>query len=205
MEKAAEAFNFKTTEDLIANVGIGKITPLQVIGKLDPQFKEKKESSLIDKIMGPKDRKRKEKTEGVAVHGLDDILIRFGKCCQPVPGDPITGYITHGSGVTIHRRGCVNALKLNPDRQIDVEWKTKDSGQFPVSLKITGSDRIGLLAEISTEISKAGANIYDVRLENRGNNTIYGQFTIMVTDLKHLDKVFSGLRKIPAIHEVKRL
>jgi (p)ppGpp synthase/HD superfamily hydrolase len=61
------------------------------------------------------------------------------------------------------------------------------------------------LAEISTEISKAGANIYDVRLENRGNNTIYGQFTIMVTDLKHLDKVFSGLRKIPAIHEVKRL
>jgi GTP pyrophosphokinase len=205
MEKAAEAFNFKTTEDLIANVGIGKITPLQVIGKLDPQFKEKKESSLIDKIMGPKDRKRKEKTEGVAVHGLDDILIRFGKCCQPVPGDPITGYITHGSGVTIHRRGCVNALKLNPDRQIDVEWKTKDSGQFPVSLKITGSDRIGLLAEISTEISKAGANIYDVRLENRGNNTIYGQFTIMVKDLKHLDKVFSGLRKIPAIHEVKRL
>ena len=205
MEKVAEAFNFKSTEDLIANVGIGKITPLQIIRKLDPQFTEKKDSTLIDKIMGPRDRKQKEKTEGVSVHGLDDILIRFGKCCQPVPGDPITGYITHGAGVTIHRSGCVNALKLNPDRQIDVEWNTNDNGEFPVSLKITASDRMGLLAEISTEISKAAANIYDVRLENRGNKSIYGKFTIMVKDRGHLDHVISRLKKIPAVQEVKRL
>ncbi|MFO7860159.1 MAG: bifunctional (p)ppGpp synthetase/guanosine-3',5'-bis(diphosphate) 3'-pyrophosphohydrolase [Desulfosalsimonas sp.] len=205
MEKAAEAFNFKSAEDLIANVGIGKITPLQIIRKLDPQFGDKKESTLIDKIMGPKDRKQKEKTEGVSVHGLDDILIRFGKCCQPVPGDPITGYITHGAGVTIHRSGCVNALKLNPDRQIDVEWNTNDNGEFPVSLKITASDRMGLLAEISIEISKAAANIYDVRLENRGNKSIYGKFTIMVKDRGHLENVVSRLKKIPAVQEVKRL
>ena len=205
MEKVAEAFNFKSTEDLIANVGIGKITPLQIIRKLDPQFTEKKDSTLIDKIMGPRDRKQKEKTEGVSVHGLDDILIRFGKCCQPVPGDPITGYITHGAGVTIHRSGCVNALKLNPDRQIDVEWNTNDNGEFPVSLKITASDRMGLLAEISTEISKAAANIYDVRLENRGNKSIYGKFTIMVKDRGHLESVISRLKKIQAVQEVKRL
>ena len=205
MEKVAEAFNFKSTEDLIANVGIGKITPLQIIRKLDPQFTEKKDSTLIDKIMGPRDRKQKEKTEGVSVHGLDDILIRFGKCCQPVPGDPITGYITHGAGVTIHRSGCVNALKLNPDRQIDVEWNTNDNSEFPVSLKITASDRMGLLAEISTEISKAAANIYDVRLENRGNKSIYGKFTIMVKDRGHLESVISRLKKIQAVQEVKRL
>jgi len=205
MEKVAEAFNFKSTEDLIANVGIGKITPLQIIRKLDPQFTEKKDSALIDKIMGPRDRKQKEKTEGVSVHGLDDILIRFGKCCQPVPGDPITGYITHGAGVTIHRSGCVNALKLNPDRQIDVEWNTNDNGEFPVSLKITASDRMGLLAEISTEMSKAAANIYDVRLENRGNKSIYGEFTILVKSRGHLESVISRLKKIQAVQEVKRL
>ncbi|MBS0012826.1 MAG: bifunctional (p)ppGpp synthetase/guanosine-3',5'-bis(diphosphate) 3'-pyrophosphohydrolase [Desulfobacterales bacterium] len=205
MEKVAEAFNFKSTEDLIANVGIGKITPLQIIRRLDPQFTEKKDSTLIDKITGPRDRKQKEKTEGVSVHGLDDILIRFGKCCQPVPGDPITGYITHGAGVTIHRSGCVNALKLNPDRQIDVEWNTNDNGEFPVSLKITASDRMGLLAEISTEISKAAANIYDVRLENRGNKSIYGKFTIMVKDRRQLENVVSRLKKIQAVQEVKRL
>lgn len=205
MEKIAEAFNFKTVEDLIANVGIGKITPLQIIRKLDPQVKEKKESTIIDRIIGPRERKRKEKTGGVAVHGLDDILVRFGKCCQPVPGDPITGYITHGHGVTVHRNGCINALKLNPDRQIDVEWRTEDTGEFPVSLRITGYDRLGLLAEISTEISKAAANIHDVRLENRENKYIYGQFTILVKNLAHLDNVISRLKKIPTVQEVKRV
>jgi GTP pyrophosphokinase len=107
--------------------------------------------------------------------------------------------------VTIHRSGCVNALKLNPDRQIDVEWNTNDNGEFPVSLKITASDRMGLLAEISTEISKAAANIYDVRLENRGNKSIYGKFTIMVKDRGHLESVISRLKKIQAVQEVKRL
>ncbi|MBS3809270.1 MAG: bifunctional (p)ppGpp synthetase/guanosine-3',5'-bis(diphosphate) 3'-pyrophosphohydrolase, partial [Desulfobacterales bacterium] len=205
MEKAAEAFNFKTVDDLIANVGLGKITPLQIIRKLYPQTPEKKESKLIDRLMRPRDRKRREKSDGVAVHGMDDILIRFAKCCQPVPGDPITGYITQGQGVTVHRSGCVNALKLNPDRQIDVEWKTKEDSQFPVSLKITGYDRMGLLAEISTEISKADANIHDVSLENRGNNYIYGEFTILVKDLTHLDTVIAKLKKISTVQEVKRV
>ncbi len=205
MEKAAEEFNFKTVEDLIANVGLGKITPLQVIHKLYPQTPEKKESSLIDRLMRPRDRKRQEKADGVAVQGMDDILIRFAKCCQPVPGDPITGYITQGQGVTVHRSGCVNALKLNPDRQIDVEWKTEEDSQFPVSLKITGHDRMGLLAEISTEISKADANIHDVRLENRGNKYIYGEFTILVKDLSHLDTVMARLKKISTVQEVKRV
>ncbi|MFO7931532.1 MAG: bifunctional (p)ppGpp synthetase/guanosine-3',5'-bis(diphosphate) 3'-pyrophosphohydrolase [Desulfosalsimonas sp.] len=206
MEKAAEAFNFKSVEDLIANVGMGKITPLQIIRKLDPQAEDKKETGLMDRLMRPRDRKRREKAEdGVSVQGMDDILIKFAKCCQPVPGDPITGYITHGQGVTVHRSGCVNALKLSPDRQIDVEWKTEKGSQFPVSLKITGYDRIGLLAEISTEISKAGANIHDVRLENRGNKYIYGDFTILVNDLQHLDNVMGKLKKISTVQEVKRV
>lgn len=205
MEKAAEALNFKSVEDLIANVGLGKITPLQIIRKLYPRVSEKKESKLIDRFMRPKDRRNRERTDGVAVHGMDDILIRFAKCCQPVPGDAITGYITHGQGVTVHRSGCINALKLNPDRQIDVEWKNDEKSQFPVSLKIAGYDRIGLLAEISAEISKAGANIHDVRFENQGNKYMHGQITILVTDIAHLDAVMAKLKKIPTLQEVKRV
>lgn len=204
MEKAAEAFNFKSVDDLIINVGIGKITPLQIIRKIAPQTQEKKESKLIDRLMRPRDRKRQEDAAGVSVHGMDDILIRFGKCCNPVPGDPITGYITHGQGVTVHRSGCVNALKLNPDRQIDVEWKTEENSSFPVSLKITAHDRVGLLAEISTEISKAEANIHNVHLENRENKYIYGEFTILVKDLAHLNKVMAQLKKITTVQDVKR-
>ncbi|MCF8024929.1 MAG: bifunctional (p)ppGpp synthetase/guanosine-3',5'-bis(diphosphate) 3'-pyrophosphohydrolase [Desulfobacteraceae bacterium] len=205
MEKVAESFNFKSVDDLIASVGLGKITPLQIIRKLYPQVSEKKETTLIDRLMRPKDRRRRDKTEGVSVHGMDDILIRFAKCCQPVPGDPITGYITHGQGVTVHRSGCINALKLNPDRQIDVEWKNDEKTQFPVSIKITGYDRIGLLAEVSTEISKAGANIHDVRIESRGNKYFYGEFTILVMDLAHLDAVMARLKKVSTVQEVKRV
>ncbi|MFW5908598.1 MAG: RelA/SpoT family protein [Desulfosalsimonas sp.] len=206
MEKAAEEFNFKTVDDLIANVGIGKITPLQIIRRIAPQVSEKKEAKFIDRLMRPRERKRREKSDsGVAVHGMDDILIRFAKCCQPVPGDPITGYITQGQGVTVHRTNCVNALKLNPDRQIDVEWKSEENSLFPVSLKITGYDRMGLLAEISTEISKADANIHDVRLESRENKYIYGEFTVLVKDLSHLDTVMTRLKKISKVQDVKRV
>ncbi|MGM0453554.1 MAG: RelA/SpoT family protein [Thermodesulfobacteriota bacterium] len=205
MGKVAEEFNFKNVDDLIASVGIGKITPLQIIRKFDPNLKDKTEPKLIDKIMTRRrDRKRKEKSSGVVIHGMEDILIRFGKCCQPVPGDPITGYITHGAGVTVHRTGCVNALKMNPDREIEVEWKTDESGMYPASLLITGYDQVGLLAEISTAISKANANINDVRLEHGGSKMVYAYFTIMVNDRHHLDDVINKLRKVSIISEVRR-
>ena len=206
MAKIAEEFNFKTVEDLIANVGFGKITPLQIVRKLDPKIKEKKENTILDKIMSRSRTKKKEtKTDGVMVNGLEDILIRYGKCCQPVPGDAIIGYITHGAGVTVHRAGCINALKTNPDRQIDVEWESNGSGVYPVTLQVTGSDRKGLLAEISTVISKLDANISDVRLESRSDKTISGVFTLTVRNLDHLLEVIAKLKKISTIQDAKRL
>ncbi len=115
-------FGFKTIDDLIANVGYGKITPLQVVRKFAPKPQsEDVPESIFNKIIGRVSRKKKLKT-GVLVKGVDDILIKFGKCCQPVPGDDIIGYITRGYGVTVHRTNCVNALEMNPERQIEVEW-----------------------------------------------------------------------------------
>ena len=102
-------------------------------------------NSIFNKLMGRVSRKKKLKT-GVLVKGVDDILIRFGKCCQPVPGDLITGYITRGFGVTVHRTNCVNALKMNPERQIDVQWSEEVTQSYPVKVKLTSLDRVGLLA-----------------------------------------------------------
>ena len=204
MEKVAEEFNFKTVDDLIANIGIGKITPLQVIRKFDPKLKDPKEGKLIDKFITRRRDRKREKTDGVMVDGIEDILIRFGKCCQPVPGDPITGYITHGAGVTVHRSGCINAVKMNPDRQIDVEWKTEDAGLFPASLRISGYDQVGLLAEITTAISKADANINDVRIEHGEDKLVHGHFTVIVNSLHHLDDVISRLKKVSIISDVRR-
>ena len=125
MEQVGAHFGFKTVDDLVANVGYGKITPLQVVRKIAPkQEPEAEQESIFNKLVGRVVRKKRLK-DGVLVKGVDDILIRFGKCCQPVPGDSIIGYITRGYGVTVHRINCVNALRMNPERQIEVEWNRR--------------------------------------------------------------------------------
>jgi GTP diphosphokinase / guanosine-3',5'-bis(diphosphate) 3'-diphosphatase len=205
MAKAATELNFKSTEDLIANVGYGKITPLQVIRKIVPDVKPQKEESLLEKLMSRrKDRKEKDK-EAIVVDGLEDILIRLGKCCQPVPGDQITGYITLGAGITVHRKGCVNALKLNPERQIHVEWKKETSGTFPVKLKVRCYDRMGLLADITAVISQMDANIVDVNLESQQDKMVNGSFTISVKNIAHLENVIAKLKKVEALQEISRV
>lgn len=205
MAKAASDLNFKNVDDLIANVGYGKITPLQVIRKLMPNVKPKKEETLLEKLMSRrKDRKEKDK-DAIVVDGLEDILIRLGKCCQPVPGDQITGYITHGAGITVHRKGCVNALQLNPDRQIHVEWKKDTKGAFPVKLRIRGYDRIGLLADISAVISQMDANIVEVNLESQEDKMVNGSFTMAVKDIDHLESVIAKLKKVDAVQEITRI
>ncbi len=206
MEKVADEFGFKTVEDLIASVGIGKVTPLQVVRRFDPDQKEKKEPSLIEKALSrPEVKKRKDKGDGVVVQGMEDILIRFAKCCHPVPGDSITGYITHGQGVTVHRSSCINAVKMDPERRIEVEWKTAGNDMFPASLTVSGYDQVGLLADISTAISRANANISEVNLEHHDNNVVLVHFTIIVNDIEHLEQVIAGLKKVPVISEVKRV
>jgi GTP pyrophosphokinase len=121
MEKVVEDFGYKSIDDLIAGVGYGKITPLQIVRKMEPKPEtETEQESILSKVISRV--RRKKARGGVMVKGVDDILIKFGKCCRPVPGDSITGYITRGFGVTVHRTTCVNALKTNPERQIEVEW-----------------------------------------------------------------------------------
>ncbi|HMA85476.1 MAG TPA: bifunctional (p)ppGpp synthetase/guanosine-3',5'-bis(diphosphate) 3'-pyrophosphohydrolase [Desulfosalsimonadaceae bacterium] len=205
MQAVANEFNFKTVDDLIANVGYGKITPLQIIRRLTEGDKPKKEETLIDRFISRRRDRKKRDEQGVVVDGMDDILIRFGQCCQPVPGDPIIGYITHGSGVTVHRKGCVNAMKMNPEREIKVEWRKDSEGSFPVKLKCRARDRRGLLAEITSVISQADANIIDVQLESLPDKTVTGYFTITVANTSHLDTVLAKLRKVDKIQEIRRL
>ncbi len=204
MLKVVEDFGFKTADDLIANVGYGKITPLQLVRKFEPkQDAEEAQKSIFDKLIG---RVRKPKPKGgVIVKGVDDILIRFGKCCQPVPGDPIIGYITRGYGVTIHRTGCVNALKLNPERQIEVEWNQEIIETYPVKILIRSYDRVGLLADVVGNISKNNANIISAKTELRENKTVESYFTIDVEDTEHLNKILAAIKKVKHVYSAQRI
>ncbi|MDX2500396.1 MAG: bifunctional (p)ppGpp synthetase/guanosine-3',5'-bis(diphosphate) 3'-pyrophosphohydrolase [Deltaproteobacteria bacterium] len=205
MEEVAAHFGFKKVDDLIANAGYGKITPLQIVRRIVPKHQaEPSEESIFNKLIGRVGRKKKLKN-GVLVKGVDDILIKFGKCCQPVPGDPIVGYITRGFGVTVHRTNCVNALRMNPDRQIEVEWNQEDSEVYPVKIRIISQDRVGLLADVVSSISKFGANILNATSETRDNKLVDSFFTIGVADISHLDKILAAVRKVKRVQEVKRV
>ena len=204
MTQVVEQFGFKTVEDLIANVGYGKITPLQVVRKFAPKIDETTvDESIFNKLI-ERVRKKKPKT-GVLVKGVDDILIKFGKCCQPVPGDPIIGYITRGYGVTIHRTNCVNALRMNPERQIEVDWNQEVTETYPVKIRIISQDRVGLLADVVGNISKFGANILNAKTETRENKMVDSFFTIGVEDTNHLEKIVSAVKKVKYVQEVKRV
>ncbi|MFC1814586.1 RelA/SpoT family protein [Thermodesulfobacteriota bacterium] len=203
METVVALFGFKTSEDLIASVGYGKITPLQIVGRFVKQPEAEAHESILDKLIG-RVRKKKPKA-GVIVKGVDDILIRFGKCCQPVPGDPITGYITQGYGVTVHRTQCVNALKMNPERQIDVEWNLDATEMYPVKIRVRSYDRVGLLADVAATISKSGANIIKANTETRASKDVDSFFIILVEDTEHLNRVLAVIKKVKFVHNVKRI
>lgn len=204
MLAVVEQFGFKTVDDLIANVGYGKITPLQVLRKFVPKTEAADvDGSIFNKLMG---RVRKKKLKaGILVNGVDDILIKFGKCCQPVPGDPIVGYITQGYGVTVHRTSCVNALRMNPERQIEVSWNQHANDTYPVKIRIISQDRMGLLADLVGNISKLGANILNAKTETRENKMVDSFFTIGVEDTTHLNKILAAVKKVRHVQEVKRV
>ncbi len=203
MSKVFESFGFKSADDLIASVGYGKVTPLQVVRKFIPKPEEDESGSLLTKIIG-RVRKKKDK-DGVVVKGVDDILVKFGKCCQPVPGDRITGYITRGFGVTVHRTTCINALKMNPERQIDVEWNVEIAETYPVKIVVRSLDRVGLLADVAANISKSGANILSANTETNENRTVDSYFTLSVENTEHLRRVLSALRKVKHVIDVGRI
>jgi guanosine-3',5'-bis(diphosphate) 3'-pyrophosphohydrolase len=204
MNAVVESLGVKTLDDLVANVGYGKVTPLQVLRPFmaKPQA-EGSRASLLEKLIS-RVRKKKPRT-GVLVKGVEDILIKFGKCCQPVPGDAIIGYITQGYGVTVHRASCVNALRMSPERQIEVEWSTESADRYPVKIQILSYDRVGLLADVVSSISKFGANILNASSETKETQMVESFFTINVEDKEHLEKILSAVKKVKHVQDARRV
>jgi GTP pyrophosphokinase len=209
MERVISDFGFKSLEDLVANVGYGKITPLQLLKRYRHHARgadaaERDDASLFDKLIS---RVRKRRARGgVQVKGLDDVLVKFGNCCSPVPGDPITGYITRGQGVTVHRTSCVNARQMNPERRIEVSWtEPSEEETFPVKIQVLSHDRVGLLADVATNISKHGANILNVHSEIGEDHTVDSVFTVAVKNTEHLNRVLTAIKKVRMITGVRRI
>jgi GTP pyrophosphokinase len=204
MKEVVESFGFKAVDDLIIAVGYGKITPLQVVRKLTPKSEaEVEHPSLLKKMIGRVGKKKIG--SGVIVKGVEDILVHFGKCCQPVPGDTIIGYITRGFGVTVHRSGCANVIKTNPERLIEVQWDLDTAESFPAKIMIRSMDRVGLLADLAASISKCGANIINANTSTNDDKLVASYFTVTVSDTDQFDEVIASLKKVKQVHQVQRI
>ncbi len=201
VKRIIKNMNFSNIDDLTASVGYGKITPRQLVSKIISP-KQQDHKSLLNKIISKV--RRKDQSSGVTISGCNDMLIRFGKCCQPIPGDQIMGYITRGQGVTIHRTNCINVITINLERRIDAGWGVEPHETYPVSIVVNCADKVGLLANISGHISRSNVNIMsaDAKVVSKGNAACY--FTISAKNTEHLNKLISSIKKIAFVTGVKR-
>ena len=208
--EAATALGFSKVNNLMAGIGYGKISVHQVIAKLIPEEKilekKKREESKFRKIV-EKVTKRTSEKGSIKVKGVDDILIRFGRCCNPIPGDDIIGFITRGRGISVHIRKCasIEEIEYDPDRRIDVEWDKESSGTHLVQISIVTVDKPGLLAKISNAIAVYDVNISNANIQTTEDKKAYLNFSIEIRDLEHLRKVIKTVEGIKGVISVKRV
>ncbi|MBW2091550.1 MAG: bifunctional (p)ppGpp synthetase/guanosine-3',5'-bis(diphosphate) 3'-pyrophosphohydrolase [Deltaproteobacteria bacterium] len=203
LDRVAKEFSLNGHEDLLAAVGFGKITANQVVSKFKPL--EEKLPSLMGRMVKAM---RKKPREGIKVRGMDDILVRFAGCCNPLPGEDIIGYISRGRGVTVHSAKCRNIKQTDSQRRIEVEWGLENADEkvtYPVRIQVINREKKGALAELSGAISEENANISQAKVEITPDNKGISDFTIHVTDKEHLRRVVQRLKKLKNVQRVTRL
>ena len=205
MDKWLSELKLKNEEELFASIGYGRISAKQLVYKVispeELRKKEKEESKLkkvARKLTG-------ESKSGIIVKEIDNILVRFGKCCNPLPGEKIKGYITRGRGVTVHVYNCIYIQGCDQERLIDVEWDQKRKLTYLVKIEITSVDKKGLLAAISSSISSAEANISNANARTIEDQKAVSTFELEVTDFKHLKSVIRSIEKVKGVIKVSRL
>ncbi len=206
LEEIAKDMSFQSIDELYAQIGIGTVSVRQVIGRIRQKLNLRKKSPLeiVSKIV-EKIKKKKPSKGGIRIEGMDDIVVHLGKCCYPVPGDPVVGFITRGKGVTIHRYDCNVIKDADPARLIEVTWESSDEQTYPVKLMVLSVNKIGMLASISSAIAKESANIVNANVDSTSDNKGIAFFTVEVKDLNHLNNVISSIKRIKDTISVKRL
>ena len=200
-----EESGLQGVDDLLAEVGYGKLSVKQIIHKIIPQERldtEFTEDAILEKVTK---KAGKKDGSGVKIRGIEDIMVRFGKCCNPLPGDDIIGYITRGRGVTVHLSGCPTVVHGASDRTIDVEWDIKDKSMHLVRIRVVCVDKKGLLAAMSSSIALSEANIINAQIHTTQEKKAVSIFEVEVSDLKHLQNIINSMQNVRGVINVERL
>jgi GTP pyrophosphokinase len=199
---AARALSLGDDTHLYASIGQGDVNVTQAIRHLFPDYVEREQvkPTLVERLV-----ERVRGTKGVRIQGVDGLMVRYAQCCQPVPGDPVTGYVTRGRGVSIHRADCPNLLFLahEPERRLEIDWQEAEGERFVVRLVLEGNDRRGLYADVAAAVSDSGTNIRSMELQSTDGRAV-GAVLVEVENLAHLEKIIRAARKVKGITEVAR-
>lgn len=209
LKEVTARFNFNDEEDMLLAIGYGGITAHQIVNRLTEKAKKNTEfESVQDLEIKPtvaSDRRRKVAT-GVKVKGVDNLLVRFSRCCNPVPGDEIVGFITRGRGVSIHRRDCPNIHSdENNERLITVEWDNVQDQSFSADIEVLGMDRRGLLNEVLQAVSETKTNLTAVTGKSDKNKMATILMTILIHNTDHLHSVVERIKRVKDVYSVRRI
>jgi len=209
LAKFAAEYGAQKPDELLAHIGYGKLSPRTVLQKAVPggQLKERPADSavvsVVKRVLRPGATNDK-----IKVRGTDDIMVFRAKCCNPIRGEKIVGYITRGKGVSVHAAGCPNVLNLmfDPERRIDVEWDTTTSDQAPYTVRLTMhvEDRKGMLAEISAKVSDINTNITNMEARTGDDHQARNDMTVEISDVKHLERVIKSIKGVQGVLGVER-
>ncbi len=200
--EAAQQLGMREPEKLLAAIGRGDVTVERVVHRLHPEPKAPP-ACLLDAGRELYATVMRRKAGGVRIQGLDSLMVRFTRCCEPIPGDEIIGLVTRGRGVSVHRVGCPNLKGVDPERLIEVTWDVHPDQVFIVKIIVRGEDRRGLLADLSDAIRRLGTNIHsgDFTSDEQGARIT---LTVEVRNLNNLEKILKAIRKVPSVEKVER-
>jgi len=204
IEKVAHKLNYRTPTDLFAAVGFGDATAGSVVSRLR---EDSKGDNVVDLAALPRpaaNRRVARNSSGIRIAGVDDVLVRLSKCCSPVPGDPIMGFVTIGRGVSVHRADCPNTAYMNgaPERILEAEWLDKSALTHSVDIEIEATDRNGLLQDVLGVAAELKTQISSVNARAKRDKSALISLTAQITDLDHLQKL---LRKLQSIKDVRNV
>ena len=207
---ALNRYKYSTIDDMYASVGFGSISSGKIIARMLEEYRKVHKEDDIEKTLEAlaKEKVHKEKPSqnGIIVKGIDNCLVKLSKCCNPVPGDEIIGYITRGRGVSVHRTDCVNTKKLleEGNRIIDVYWSDTKKTAYSADIEVYANDRLGLLADVVKVLGDNKCNIMAVTSKTNRERIAVIELTIEVENTEKLNNVLKNLRKVDSVYEVKR-
>lgn len=207
---ALERYKYGSLDEMFASVGFGSISSGKIIARALEEYRkvhsEENLEKTLEELSKEKIHKNKPSQNGVVVKGIDNCLVKLSKCCNPVPGDEIIGYITKGRGVSVHRTDCVNmkSLLTEDNRMIDVYWYQADTAAYNVDIEVYANDRVGLLADMIGEVGACKCKLIAVSSRATKEKIAVTDLTVEVMDIEQLNKVLKAIRKIDSVYEVKR-